>query len=109
MIFSTVFGPQEPAFTVGSFAITATGRPPTVRHPGDHAVGAEAVLLPVREQRLLGERVGVQQARDPLAHGQLALLRRLLVVALGPAGAGAVERLLQVGHRPGTYQRAARS
>src|SRR4051812_46307913 len=27
MIFSTVFGPQEPAFTVGSFAISATGRP----------------------------------------------------------------------------------
>ena len=27
MIFSTVFGPHEPAFTVGSLAITATGRP----------------------------------------------------------------------------------
>src|SRR6266508_3216717 len=27
MIFSTVCGPQDPAFTVGSFAITATGRP----------------------------------------------------------------------------------
>src|SRR5918999_722888 len=29
MIFSTVLGPQEPALTVGSFAISATGRPPT--------------------------------------------------------------------------------
>src|ERR687895_1992128 len=29
MIFSTVFGPQEPALTVGSFPIRATGRPPT--------------------------------------------------------------------------------
>ena len=27
MIFSTVLGPQDPAFTVESFAITATGRP----------------------------------------------------------------------------------
>src|ERR1700732_3221285 len=26
-IFSTVFGPQEPAFTVGSLAISATTRP----------------------------------------------------------------------------------
>src|SRR4029453_15014144 len=31
--FSTVFGPQEPAFTAGSFAIRATGRPPTVPIP----------------------------------------------------------------------------
>src|SRR5438132_2492076 len=29
MIFSTVAAPHEPAFTVGSFAMTATGRPPT--------------------------------------------------------------------------------
>jgi hypothetical protein len=27
MIFSTVFGPHEPAFTVGSFAMIATGLP----------------------------------------------------------------------------------
>ena len=33
MIFSTVFGPHEPAFTVGSLAMTATGRPPTVPMP----------------------------------------------------------------------------
>ena len=33
MIFSTVFGPQEPAFTVGSFAIRQTGRPATVAVP----------------------------------------------------------------------------
>ncbi len=32
-IFSTVFGPQEPALTVGSLAITATGRPSTVPTP----------------------------------------------------------------------------
>src|SRR3954452_953556 len=33
MIFSTVFGPQEPAFTVGSLAITQTGRPPIAAIP----------------------------------------------------------------------------
>src|SRR5215210_1532531 len=33
MIFSTVFGPQEPALTVGSFAISATGRPPSIAMP----------------------------------------------------------------------------
>ena len=33
MIFSTVFGPHEPALTVGSFAMTATWRPATVPMP----------------------------------------------------------------------------
>src|SRR5204863_8492929 len=33
MIFSTVCGPHDPAFTVGSFAITATNRPPTSPTP----------------------------------------------------------------------------
>src|SRR3954469_180568 len=33
MIFSTVFGPHEPALTVGSLAITETGRPPIVPLP----------------------------------------------------------------------------
>src|SRR5918995_6751659 len=32
-IFSTVFGPHEPAFTVGSLAISATVRPPIVPMP----------------------------------------------------------------------------
>src|SRR3954447_5009635 len=32
-IFSTVFGPQEPALTAGSLAISAIGRPPTVPIP----------------------------------------------------------------------------
>src|SRR3954469_19196360 len=33
MIFSTVLGPHEPALTVGSLAITETGRPPIVPLP----------------------------------------------------------------------------
>src|SRR4051794_30825642 len=32
-IFSTVFGPHDPALTAGSFAISATGRPPSVPIP----------------------------------------------------------------------------
>ena len=96
MIFSTVFGPQEPAFTVGSLAISATGRPRDGRHAGDHAVGAEALLLPVGEQRVLDERVRVHEPRHALAHGQLALVPRLLVMALRPAAARALERFLQV-------------
>jgi hypothetical protein len=33
MIFSTVLGPQEPALTVGSLAMKATGRPSIVPIP----------------------------------------------------------------------------
>ena len=62
---------------------------------GDDAVGAEAVLLPVGQQRLLDERAVVEQPRDALAHRQLALLARLVAVALGAAGVGAVQRLLR--------------
>ena len=98
MIFSTVLGPHEPALTVGSLAMTATGRPAIVPEPGDDAVGAEPVALPVGQQRVLDERAVVEQPRDALAHGQLALLARLVAVALGAAAERAVERLLQVAH-----------
>ncbi len=60
--------------------------PADERQARHDAVGAEPLLIPVREQRLLRERLGIDQARDPLAHGHLALLGGLLVVALGPAG-----------------------
>jgi len=53
-IFSTVFGPHDPAFTVGSLAISATGRPVDLTDAGHDSVGAKAVLLPVGQQRLLG-------------------------------------------------------
>jgi hypothetical protein len=67
-------------------------------HAGHDPVGAEALGLPVREQRVLGEGARVEQPRDPLAHGQLALLGGLRPVALGAARVGAVERLLYVAH-----------
>ena len=93
MIFSTVFGPHEPAFTVGSFAIRHTGRPRDRGHAGHHAVGAEALVLPVGQQRVLGEPALVHEPGHALAHGQLALLLGLLVMALRPAAAGALERV----------------
>ena len=96
MIFSTVFGPHEPALTVGSLAITAD-RPAVDRgHAGDHAVGAEALLVPVGQQRVLDEGARVHQPLHPLADRQLALLLRLLAVALRPAGAGALEGVAEV-------------
>src|SRR4051795_1854787 len=119
MIFSTVFGPHEPALTVGSLAMTATGRPAIVPAPGlagggvaqprprpagdrpgagDDAVGAEAVLLPVGEQGLLDERALVEQPGDAFAHGQLALLGGLGPVTLGPAGQRPFDCGLDVAH-----------
>ena len=70
-IFSTVFGPHEPGLdrrVVGH----QRDRPAADRaHAGDDAVGAEAVLLPVGEQRLLGERArrraAARRARAPAA------------------------------------------
>ena len=64
--------------------------------PGDDAVGAEPVLLPVGKQRLLGEGAVVEQQRDPLAHGQLALLERLLAVTLRPPGESASLSFMQI-------------
>ena len=98
-IFSTVFGPHEPALTVGSLAISATGRPSISPDAGDDAVGAEAVLVPVGQQRLLGEGAVVEQQRDALAHRQLALLARLLAVTLGTAAERALGGVARVRSR----------
>ena len=73
---------------------------PPVDRPGagDHAVGAEPLLLPVGQQAVLGQRALVEQPRHPLADGQLALLLRLLVVPLRTARQTACDRLLEVAH-----------
>ena len=55
------------------------------RRAGDDAVGAEALLVPVREQCLLGEGARVDKPLDPLADRQLALLLGLLVMSLRAA------------------------
>ena len=77
-IFSTVRAPHEPAFTVGSFAITHTGRPSTRADAGHHAVGGQVAGERVGEQAVLDERVVVEQQREPVAHEQLVLARELL-------------------------------
>ena len=91
-IFSTVFGPHEPAFTVGSLAISATGRPSIRPRPVTTPSAPKPILLPVGEQRLLGEGALVEQQRHALAHRQLALLARLLAMALGPPAGRARSR-----------------
>ena len=57
MIFSTVRAPHDPAFTVGSLAITQTGRPSIAADARDHAVGREVAGECVGEQAVLDERV----------------------------------------------------
>ena len=52
------------------------------RHAGDDAVCPEAVLVPVREQRLLGERLAVDQPLDALANADLALVGQPFAVLL---------------------------
>ena len=73
------------------------------RQAGEDAVGAETILLPVRQQPLLGEGAKVDQPLDALANRQLALLGGLLVVALRAAGEGGFESLGKVGHGGGAY------
>ena len=51
--------------------MTATGRPSTSPTPGDDAVGAQAVLVPVRQQRLLGEDPS-SRSSDECARGRAA-------------------------------------
>ena len=73
---------------------------PAVDRPntGHDPVGAESVAVPIRQKRLLRERALVEQQRDALAHGKLALGARLLVVALGSAGERADSRLWEIRH-----------
>src|SRR3954466_15960634 len=113
MIFSTVFGPHEPAFTVGSFAITQTGRPaifaipvttPSAPKPSlsQFASSASSANLPESTSRSIrsrpGPRAGAPEPLDPLAHGQFALLRGLLAMPLGPAGSRALQGFLEALH-----------
>ena len=82
MIFSTVFGPHEPAFTVGSLAITATGRPATAAMPVTTPSAPKPSFSQLASSASSANEPVVHQPRDALAHGQLALLLGLLVVAL---------------------------
>jgi hypothetical protein len=60
--------------------------------------GAQSLLIPIGQGRLLGEGAGVDETLDPLAHRQLALLLRLFVMPLRPAAKSGLERLCKVSH-----------
>ena len=96
MIFSTVFGPQEPALTVGSFAISATGRPAIVAMPVTTPSAPKPSCSQFASSASSTNESGVHEPRHAVAHRQLALVARLLVVPLGPASARSLERVLQV-------------
>src|SRR4029453_14383117 len=75
-IFSTVRAPHDPAFTVGSLAITHTGRPaprpaPDPAHAGHDPIGRQVHGLVVGQQGILGERPRVEQQRQAIPHEEL--------------------------------------
>ena len=76
--FLTVIGKNAPAFTVASLAMIITRRPATspmpVTTPADGAPPHSGVHVPGGPQAELEERAGVDQAVDPLAGGEPALL-----------------------------------
>ena len=76
MIFSTVRAPQEPALTVESLAISATGRPSMVAVPVITPSAGRPLGQHVGESAVLGEAAGVDQQLDPVPGEQLALPRR---------------------------------
>ncbi len=73
MIFSTVRAPHEPALTVESLAISATGRPSIVAVPGHDSVSGQVRGGHVGEHAVLDERPLVDQQPHPLAGEELAL------------------------------------
>src|SRR4051795_3789687 len=121
MIFSTVFGPQEPALTVGSFAMIATGRPAIVPRPvttpsapkpssSQLARSASSANDSGSSRRATRSRTGLFPCCSDFSwgrvgppappRGHLPVLLRLLVVAGGPAGERRLERVLKLRHAP---------
>ena len=99
MIFSTVFGPHEPALTVGSLAMTATGRPPTVPMPVTTPSAPRPSCSQLASSASSTNEPSSSSRAIALAHGQLALLGGLRAVALRPAAERALEGGLDVAHR----------
>jgi hypothetical protein len=72
MIFSTVRAPHEPALTVESLAISATGRPSIVASRHD-SVSGQVRGSHVGEHAVLDERPLVDEQPHPLPGEELAL------------------------------------
>ena len=98
MIFSTVFGPHEPALTVGSLAIRHTGRPSIVAMPVTTPSAPKPSSSQLASRASSANEPSIHQPLHPLADRQLALPLRLLAVALRPAGAGALEGVAEARH-----------
>ena len=96
-IFSTVFGPQEPALTVGSLAISATGRPPIVAIPVTTPSAPRPSCSQLASSASSVKESGSIRRSTRSRTGELALLGDLLVMALGAAGEGGLERATDVG------------
>ena len=75
-IFSTVRAPHEPAFTVGSLAITHTGRPSIRPTPVTTPSAGRSPASALASSAVLDERVLVEQQREPVADEQLVLAAR---------------------------------
>ena len=100
-IFSTVFGPHDPAFTVGSFAISATRRPPTsampVTTPSAPRPSWSQFASSASSANDSGSTSRATRSRVPI----LPCSGSLLAVLLGPAGERALERLVEAARGAG--------
>ena len=77
-IFSTVRAPHEPAFTVGSLAMTHTGRPSTRPTPVTTPSAGRSAAGGVGQQPVLDERALVEQQVEAVADEQLVLAGQLV-------------------------------
>ncbi len=96
MIFSTVLGPHEPALTVGSLAITQTGRPAMVAMPVTTPSAPKPSCSQLASSASSANEPASTSRSTRSRTGNLPCCGGLLVMALRPARAGALERFLQV-------------
>ena len=97
MIFSTVFGPHEPALTVGSLAITATGRPSTSPMPVTTPSAPRPSWSQLASSASSANEPVVEQQREALAHRQLALLGAFSWWRSGPPASARASRRRSLG------------
>ena len=94
-IFSTVFGPHEPALTVGSLAISATGRPPTSAMPVTTPSAPRPSWSQLASSASSANDSGSTSRATRSRTGILPWSGSLLAVLLRAAGERAVERLVE--------------
>ena len=100
-IFSTVFGPHEPALTVGSFAISATRRPPTSAMPVTTPSAPRPSWSQLASSASSAKDSGSTSRATRSRTRDLALVGQPLAVLLRAAGQRALERLAEALAGPG--------